>query len=152
MKLSYDDYLKLDAYCQDLRLNGFVMPNSPDQAAVAARNAQSRQIKTLRDYNAALHKNRNSESECSDADNDQSAYVPAKIVQTLFLAEFPEFSTLTKYLQDPARCEKIRQRTPAPNRRIIHAADLLRVLFEEHELQQKARAELHGDKPDRRNK
>lgn len=162
IRISDEDYLKLKAY----------LPKKPGRHMTLNRLSQSEQERydryndvratlwILIDFNRGVR-----EQEAASRQNaPQTAtpttveealaqgYVDCKVIHALFPDRFGNPSKLTQYLDDPGRQDRIRQFKPSQNRRLVCAADLLNVLFSEHELLEAARSHAEGGSPPRRNK
>lgn len=155
-RLNDDDYLKLDSLLPNPVRRFWCTPNSPHCAAIDRYNRQIQQLAAIRDYNRKLREQERSVS-ISDLpktaeEAEAQGYVEAKVIIALFPSTFTSSSALTKYLDSEEHKDTIRCFKPSLNRRLVHAADVLKSLFLDHEAEQVAVAKVQGDKKQRRNK
>lgn len=159
-RLSDDDYQKLLAYLPKKPQRVLIFPNTPQRDLIERSNEVRSKLWTLIEYNRLVR-----EQEAASRQNALQAklpttveealalgYVDCKVIHALFPDRFGNPSKLTQNLDDPGRQDRIRQFKPSQNRRLVCAADLLNVLFSEHELLEAARSHAEGGSPPRRNK
>jgi hypothetical protein len=156
IRLSEEDYLRMDAFLDSNPRRYMVIPGSPSAAAAENFNRILLQLIPLREYNRKLRENAPAAqapapilSPTTIEEAVSLGYVDCKVILTAMHFEFASQSALTKYLNEH---DSIRGFKPGPMRRMVHAADFLRTFYEERVAEQKGLAKSRGDKPDRRNK
>ena len=156
VRLSDEDFVKFDSFVPERFQRFIVFPNSPDAKEIERYNTLVTRLVVLRDYNRKLRANAvmvgGSQPPTTVEEAEAQGYVEAKVITTLFHSTFSSSSALTKYLDSDEHKDSIRRFKPFPNRRWVHAADLLKTLFDEETTAADALAKLQGEKKNRRNK
>jgi hypothetical protein len=154
--LSDEEFLKLDSYLGEKPQYVMEIPEHPEVRERKQFNVNLKQLVALRTYNRKIREQERSVS-ISDLpktaeEAEAQGYVEAKVIIALFPSTFTSSSALTKYLDSEEHKDTIRCFKPSLNRRLVHAADVLKSLFLDHEAEQVAVAKVQGDKKQRRNK
>ena len=153
-RLSRGDFEKLDAFLPE-RFSRYMDLSRMSDPKIERYNSVMSQLMTLRNYNRTLHAAGESSTDDPPKSVEEAVkqgYVEAKVIYGLFGNRFINQSALTKYLDHADRRDRIRRFKPKGNRRMVHAADFLTVLFAEDEAELKADCKRHDEKPPRRNK
>ena len=153
--LSLQDLRKLESL-PSIAFRRYAIFGNASQIADAQRhNEIAEKLIMLRDYNRQLQEAGESDITAPPTSVEEAlkqGYVESKVIYGLFGHRFNDQSALSKYLDHADRRGRIRSYKPKDNRRMIHAAEFLKVLFAEDEAEMKADCKHHGEKPPRRNK
>lgn len=155
VRLSDDDFVKLDSFVPKPFQRFVVFPNSPEAKEIERYNTLVTRLVVLRDYNRKLRENgRPSEGNQAPRTSEEAlaqGYVQAKVIVALFPDHFSSASALTKYLDNVKRQKLIRCFKETSNRRWVHSGDVLNTLYGEYVAAQKAFAKGHELKRPRGN-